>query len=118
MHDGYTGRALERKCPYALDIGREWVHNVPMTTTQTPEAATVAWISTEDDESLGVLYLMASAEGPVLWTGQIVAGLDDIAEFRDLAAPSRKVTDAVEGLTGKSVDKWELLTDGWYANLT
>ncbi len=61
---------------------------------------------------------MASAEGPIVWTGQIVAGLDDFEEFRDLGSPSSKITKAVAELTGKNVSKWELLVDGWYANLS
>jgi hypothetical protein len=78
----------------------------------TRHLAAVAWISTEDDESFGVLYLMASAEGPIVWTGQ------NFEEFRDLGSPSRKITEAVAGLTRKEVGKWELLADGWYADLS
>ncbi|MGD0984836.1 MAG: hypothetical protein ABSA65_13630 [Acidimicrobiales bacterium] len=55
----------------------------------------------------GYLYLLASAEGPVLSVPGIVGGLDD----------SEPDSASAEALIGRPIGPWELRTDGWYAEI-
>jgi prophage regulatory protein len=69
---------------------------------------TVAYVPNDPkDPWAGCLYLMASAEGPIISVPGIVKGLDD----------SEPDTARTEAMIGRSIGPWELFTDGWYADI-
>jgi hypothetical protein len=69
---------------------------------------TVAYVPNEQGgRYAGYLYLLASADGPILSVPGIIGGLDD----------SEPVTASAEALIGRPIGSWELRPDGWYAEI-
>jgi hypothetical protein len=69
---------------------------------------TVAYVPNElGGKYAGYLYVLASAEGPVLSVPGIIGGIDD----------SEPDSASAEALIGRPIGPWELRTDGWYAEI-
>jgi hypothetical protein len=69
---------------------------------------TVAYVPNEQGgKYAGYLYLLASADGPILSVPGIIGGLDD----------SEPDTASAEALIGRPIGSWDLRPDGWYAEI-
>jgi hypothetical protein len=80
----------------------------PQRTRYNLRIPTVAHVPNElGGKYAGYLYLLASAEGPVLSVPGIIGGVDD----------SEPDSSSVEALIGRPIGPWELRTDGWYADI-